>query len=752
MNRWELNEKNKNIVKYDIYIGDKGITFEEQDAEKYEIYCLFGKGEDKDNITKICFVDKQGIRFDYYNNLKRKEGQSKKEYIKDVVEKHRGKILSPEDLKFDKPLSEYVHFLTGPNGKKYIASLTKFGARTLDVINDNPEMIEKVSNKRLKELLIHQSPVLVNNAIEDEMFNFHNQMFFCTYNKNAAGMLESFNIEYRNKGDLIGKEYKLSLYHLRNKFFEVNKKINDPKELVKFLKNSGNENQYGQIIAEAIVHYNWEFNKNNPKFDPLTFNGFKAYKKPTLYDIINFFVEKRVIDHYNGVLMSELRKLPQDERARRFNEIYSDDKVFSFIDSGALEMIDRITGTNYSIDKEADDIVEENVEESEIDDENDMGVLQNEDEIVPGSGDSKNTEHKEEEINFDEYTKTTFDEEEHTKKVLAKKLNAENEDLDTYDVEELQYMANHSEEQEEFEIVEESVVEEEPEEIPVVEETKEEPVELIQNEENIKIQEPTLMEGFYSLYMSNSQFTNGKLLVPIEGDKQLEFSSYESVKEYIDANHITGDTSEELYHNFVENVRNEYKKSVEQEKTKEIDEDNVVKKPEKDMKEYFKQVAKEAEESKFSKETMYNALFVISEKLKGIVSGLQKHMQEILDGKNINFKKVIKELKENVLLSINPTKTEVAKCNAYQEDKEVKKEPKEVSIDDLYKIIKIQNEKINSLDSVIEKQNDKIDKMDRIISTIIEKVPMDYMDEISDAMKSLNENDDKSQNIGKEDI
>ena len=35
MNRWELNEKNKNIAKYDIYVSDKDITFEEQDAEKY---------------------------------------------------------------------------------------------------------------------------------------------------------------------------------------------------------------------------------------------------------------------------------------------------------------------------------------------------------------------------------------------------------------------------------------------------------------------------------------------------------------------------------------------------------------------------------------------------------------------------------------------------------------------------------------------------------------------------------------------
>ena len=667
MNRWELNEKNKNIVKYDIYVSDKDITFEEQDAEKYEIYCLYGRNEDKDNITKICFVNDQGIRFDYYNNLKREKGQSNEDYIKAVVEKHRTKILSPEDLKFDKSLSEYVHFLTGPNGKKYIASLTKFGARTLDVINDNPEMIEKVSNKRLKEMLIHQSPVLVNGAIEDEMFNFHNQMFFCTYNKNSAGMLEGFNIEYKNKGNTISKEYKLSLYHLRNKFFEVNKKINDPKELVKFLRNSNSENQYGQIIAEAIVHYNWSFNKNNPKFDPLTFNGFKVYKKPTLYDIINFFVEKRVIDHYNGVLMSEMRKLPQDERARRFNELYGDNNnIFNFIESGALEMIDRITGTNYSVDKE---IVEEEVtsEEPEFDDENDMGVLQNEDEIIPGSGDSKNTEYKEEEINFDEYTITSDE--------------VQTTDSNVKNTEKTQSLIDDTKKDiEEFEIVEESIVEEPEEEIIKY-------VEEPSPEVEVEVED-----------------------IPVEESKNVE-----------------------------------QPKDIEQPKPEKVDIPET-KEEGKDMREYFKKVAKEAEESKFNKETMYNALYVISEKLKGIVSGLQKHMQEILEGKNINFKKIVKDLRENVLLSINPTKSEVAKCNAYQEDKENKKETKNVTIEDLYKIIEAQNKKI-------DKQNEKIEKMDKVISTIYEKVPMDYMDEIKNVMSSLNEdNDDKSQNIGKEDI
>ena len=225
MANWENN--NKNVKHRKIFINaeldDNGNAIENT-GQPYDVYFLSDKNN---NFSKLCFINKNGIRFDFYNKCERLENEADDKYMQRAMYSHIEKVIPPEDLKFDKPLNAYVNFFNGPDKRTYISGLTKHGARIVSVINDNPQLIDEVKNEKLKRILSEESAVLISKNEENKIFKYKQKIFACEYIKNSAGMLDGFSITYENqKKEPVKKEYKLSIYHLNKAFLETKRSQN----------------------------------------------------------------------------------------------------------------------------------------------------------------------------------------------------------------------------------------------------------------------------------------------------------------------------------------------------------------------------------------------------------------------------------------------------------------------------------------------------------------------------------------------
>ena len=188
----------------------------------YKLYFLLNN---KNDIKKVSFINDENVRFEFsVKNGTRKEGQDVVEFLTNIVDNLSDKLLTPEELEFKKPLSEYMYFSKLPNGEVIIGGLKKEGAKIMQVISDNPFLLDRIESYELRKLILDESVKLMHQREDlDKLSSYKGQDFYCDYVFNANNALSGFKITYERNNRTIEKEYKLDIYKLKNALFVIYK-------------------------------------------------------------------------------------------------------------------------------------------------------------------------------------------------------------------------------------------------------------------------------------------------------------------------------------------------------------------------------------------------------------------------------------------------------------------------------------------------------------------------------------------------
>ncbi len=628
MSTWEQSPNNKNIFSF-------GFTFEENDYIRH-LDGHFRKNKEG-NFNRICLIDRFGLRYDLKvdDKDKRFKGEDDEKYATRLFRKYVEKIPEEEELgiitvaqqeeleknskkKHDfkdiedkentiysflnnkkdpsnivpyKP-SDFFFYVGKGNiiGAKNLnkgrfyedgtpAPRNYFGNKIFSLLNDNPDMIDKITGHDLK---LYYKRHTKDNAYKlfyekygNTMINLmkRNMTFSIECNFDEKNRPTNFDIHYTDwftNTDLVKSNCAINYNNFFNALTEISKiKYNIVKnekneahsfnleDLRKYLDDNKtsidkdgqkNKNSMNSYYKEPI--FNAILKKNNISYDPTTKKfefinktetkkikgkevkepgkiGLKYLAEVSFEECAKELIQERVEDTFINYIKSK-QKLPRDQFFIFLNKILGEENITKFLENNNIivenkEVEEKINSDK--IDKE-DKILDTNSVQKDKN-------TASKDNSTEKQNTAKNKNVDDEEIpfdkDFDDEFDENFDQEDYTKKMLAKRLNIENEDLRDYDIAELQYMVNH-------------------------------PEEFEQEETEIKTEESDLMEKLHSLYIKNTSFTKGILLVPVGNNEQIEFTSYEDVKNYIEKNNISGKTVEELYHNFLLSVEEMRKK------------------------------------------------------------------------------------------------------------------------------------------------------------------------------------------------
>lgn len=581
-------------LRYDLKVDDSDKRFEGEDDEKYATR-LFKKYVEKipeeEELGVITVAEQEELEKD----------SKKKHNFKDIDDKENtiysflNNKKDPSNIIPYKP--NYFFYYVGKGNVFGTKNLNKgrfyedgtpapknyLGDKIFSLLKDNPAMTNKIAGHDLK--LYYKRRGKKERDIAYQLFyeKYGNTMINlmkrnmtfsveCKFDKNNHPI--NFDIHYTDwftNADLVKSKCAMNY----NNFFYTLDGINKLKynivkdennethpfsleDLRKYLDdNKSDKNEDGQKNKNSKNSYYREpiFNailkKNNISYDPTTkkfeFINKKETKNPEeigetknpgeiglkyltevdFEECAKELIQERVEETFINYIKSK-QKLPRDQYFIFLNKILGEENITKFLESNNIivenKEAEKETNSN-KVDKEDKNLDTNSVQKDKNTTSKDNDVEKQ------NTAENKNVVN--EEIPFDKEFDEDFDQEDYTKKMLAKKLNIENEDLKDYDIAELQYMVNHPEEFKQ-------------------EETK--------AETKTKTEEPDLMEKLHSLYIKNTSFTKGILLVPVGNNEQIEFTSYEDVKNYIEKNNISGKTVEELYHNFLLSVEEMHKK------------------------------------------------------------------------------------------------------------------------------------------------------------------------------------------------